>query len=241
MIRSKIILTILVIACISSIGFSQEDTTAVKKDSVNIALLESYNKRLHEIENQRIADSIQKNELEQQLSALKTTDNLKKEELQAQLIAINEKENSRLSEKRARVDSLKKVTKGYAVTGFFGDTLFLLYSRSGSFSPKDRAEAVNKRIEKLGSSIDFDINSLKIENAENTYDIIMGESIIMSINETDALWNNTSKDELAKDYRDVINAEVLKYKEETNYLNLAMKIGLAILVLLIIAALIKYK
>lgn len=238
--RTKIIITILAIACLSGIGFSQEDTTAVKKDSVNIALLESYNKRLLEIEKQRIADSVQKVALEQQLNALKTTDNLKKEELQAQLIAINEKENSRISEKRARIDSLKKVTKGYPVTGFFGDTLFLLYSKSGSFSPKERAEAVNKRIEKLGSTIDFDVNSLKIENAETTFDILQGESIIMSINESDALWNDTTKEELAKEYVAIINAEVIEYKEETNYLNLAMKIGLAILVLLIIAALVKY-
>lgn len=238
--RFKIILTILAIACISGISFSQEDTTAVKKDSVNIALLESYNKRLHDIENQRIADSIQKSELEQQLSALKTTDNLKKEELQAQLIAINEKESSRLAGKKARIDSLKKITKGYPVTGFFGDTLFLLYSKLGSFSPKDRAEAVNKRIEKMGSDTPFDTNSLRIENAETTYDIIMGESIIMSVTETDALWNNTSKDLLAQEYQAIINAEVLKYKEETNYWNLAKKIGLAILVLLIIAALVKY-
>lgn len=240
MIRSKIIIAIIALLFLSSAGFSQEDTTEVRKDSVNIALLESYNKRLHEIENQRLADSIQKEELERQLSALKTTDNLKKEELQAQLTAINQKENDRLLGKKRRIDSLKQITKGYPVTGFFKDTLFLLYSKSGSFSPKDRAEAVHKRIEKLGSDINFDQNSLRIENAESTFDIIMGETIIMSVNETDALWNNTSKEDLAQEYRDIINAEVLKYKKETGYLNLAKKIGLALLVLLIIAALIKY-
>ncbi len=100
MIRSKIIIAIIALLFLSSAGFSQEDTTEVRKDSVNIALLESYNKRLHEIENQRLADSIQKEELERQLSALKTTDNLKKEELQAQLTAINQKENDRLLGKK---------------------------------------------------------------------------------------------------------------------------------------------
>ena len=240
MIRSKILLAILAIVCISNIGFSQEDSTEVKKDSVNIALLESYNKRLLEIENQRLTDSIKKDELEEQLKALKTTDNLKKEELMAQLVAINDKESNRLLNKKARIDSLKKITKGYPVTGFFSDTLFLLYSKLGSFSPKDRAEALNKKLEKLGSDITFDENSLKIENAESTYDIAMGSSIIMSITETDALWNNTSREELSKQYLSIINASVLKYKEETNYLNLAKKIGLAILVLLIIVALIKY-
>ncbi len=223
-----------------TIAFSQEDTTNVEKDSVNIALLESYNKRLHEIENQRLADSIKKLELEEQINSLKTTDNLKKEELQAQLMAINAKETNRILGKKARIDSLKKITKGYPVTGFFGDTLFLLYSKLGSFSPKDRAEAVKKRIEKLGDAINFDINSLKLENAETTFDIVMDETIIMSVAETDALWNNKSKEGLAKEYKEIISAAVTKYKEETNYLNLAKKIGLAILVLLIIAALVKY-
>lgn len=240
MVRIKIILTILAIACLSNIGFSQEDSTEVKKDSVNIALLESYNKRLLEIENQRLSDSIKKNELEQQISALKTTDNLKKEELQAQLDAIKGKESKRILEKKARIDSLKKTSTGYPVTGFFNDTLFLLYSKLGGFSPKDRADAVTNRIKKLGSDINFDINSLKVENAETTHDIVFGQSIIMSITETDALWNDTSKEELAKQYRDTISTAVVRYKEETNYFNLAKKVGLAILVLLIIVVLIKY-
>jgi len=240
MVRIKIILTILAIACLSNIGFSQEDSTEVKKDSVNIALLESYNKRLLEIENQRLSDSIKKNELEQQISALKTTDNLKKEELQAQLDAIKGKESKRILEKKARIDSLKKTSTGYPVTGFFNDTLFLLYSKLGGFSPKERADAVTNRIEKLGSDINFDINSLKVENAETTHDIVFRQSIIMSVTETDALWNDTSKEELAKQYRDNISTAVVRYKEETNYFNLAKKVGLAILVLLIIVVLIKY-
>lgn len=240
MIRFKFSVVFWIVILFGTAGIAQGDTTSITKDSINIALLENYNKRLHEIENQRLADSIKKNELEQQLSALKTTDNLKKEELQAQLLQIQDSENKRLSGKKARIDSLKSRTKGYPVTGFFNDTLFFLYSKLGSFSPKERAEAVNNRIEKLGRNINFDENSLSFDNAETTYDILMGESIIMSITETDALWNDTTKEALAKDYKEKINGAVLKYKEETDYINLAKKIGLAILVLIIIIALVKY-
>jgi len=224
----------------SAFSFSQEDSSVVKKDSLNIALLESYNKRLHEIENQRIADSLKKAELEDQIKTLKTTDNLKKEELQAQLLAINEKETQRILTKKARIDSLKNITKGFPVTGFFKDTLFLLYSKLGSFSPKDRAEAINRKLTLLADDITFDNNSLKIENAETTYDISMGSSIIMSVTETDALWNDSTKEKLAKTYRDILTHAILKYKEETNYLNLAKKIGLALLVIALIVILIKY-
>ena len=238
--RFKYFLTIFVIVSTSTLCFSQEDTSALKKDSVNIALLDAYNKRFHEIENQRLADSLQRMELEEQINALKTTDNLQKDELQAQIQAIKEKESQRLSAKQARIDSLKTITKGYPVISFFNDTLFILYSKLGSFSPKDRAEAINKRLQTLGDDISFDENSLTIQNGETTKDIVMDQIIVMSITETDALWNNTSREDLAKQYKTIINEAVLRYKKETNYVNIAKKIGLAILVLLIIAALVKY-
>ena len=248
MARNNIFFLIVFIVLFSSQGFSQKDSTAIakdssniaQKDSVNIALLESYNKRLHEIEKQRVADSIRKEELNKEISALKTTDNLKKEELQAQLLSITENENARLRNKRARIDSLKSKTKGYPVTGFFGDSLFLLYSKLGSFSPKERAQAINRRIEKIGDNVTFNENSLEVVNAETTIDIVMDQMILMSVTETDALWNDMSREDLAKDYRDKITYAVLKYKEETNFLSIAKKIGLALLVLLIIAAIIKY-
>ena len=240
MIRTKIILAFFVIACLSN-GFSQEvDSTEVRKDSVNIALLESYNQRLLEIEKQRLDDSIKKSDLEQQISILKTTDNLKKEELQARLDAIKEQENTRILEKKERIDSLKKITNGYPVNGFFNDTLFLLYSKLGAYSPRDRADAVTKRVKKLGNEADFNNTSLRVESAEVTYDIVFDQTIIISITETDALWNNMTREELAIAYREIISSAVNHYKEETNFFSLAKKIGLAILVLVVIIALVKY-
>jgi hypothetical protein len=41
---------------------------------------------------------------------------------------------------------------------------------------------------------------------------VNGENIIMSISENDALWNNISKEELAKKYKALISAAIIKYK-----------------------------
>lgn len=49
-------------------------------------------KKLAKVEQQRIADSIKKIELESQLLKLKTTDNLQKEDLLQQLKSIEENE-----------------------------------------------------------------------------------------------------------------------------------------------------
>jgi hypothetical protein len=49
------------------------------------------------------------------------------------------------------------------------------------------------------------------------------ENIIMSISENDALWNNISKEELAKKYKALISAAIIKYKSETSLATLAKR------------------
>jgi hypothetical protein len=44
--------------------------------------------------------------------------------------------------KKAQIDLLRLTSKGYPVTGFFNDT-FSIYSKLGSFSAKDRADAIS--------------------------------------------------------------------------------------------------
>lgn len=209
-------------------------------DSLNAALLIDYNKKIQEIEKQRVADSVKKQELEAQLSSLKTTDNLKKEELQKQLQELNDKEARRIAQKKAQIDSLRQTAKGFPVTGFFNDTLFVIYSKLGSFSAGDRAEAISNRINKLADNYSFRPDSLKLVEAETTVDIVFKENIIMSVSENDALWNNTNKPGLAVKYKKIIGDAVLEYKSETSVSTLAKEIGLALLVIIIIIFLIKY-
>ena len=223
----------------SNAVFAQE-VNKVNNDSINALTLKNFSKSLADIEAQRIVDSIRKAELEEQILALKTTDNLKKEELLKQLEALNNQDSIRLAEKRSRIDSLRLTVKSYPVHGFFSDTLFMVYSKLGSFSAHDRAEAISNRIQRLALVIGFKTDSLKIVEAETTVDLVYREIIITSISENDALWNSTSKEELAKKYQSVIGAEVMKYQSETSLVTLAKDIALAIFVLLITVALIQY-
>ena len=77
-------------------SYGQTDSLVQKNDSINNIALQDYNQKLIEVEQQRIADSIKKVELESQLSKLKTTDNLQKEELLQQLKSIEENEKRRI-------------------------------------------------------------------------------------------------------------------------------------------------
>ncbi len=238
----KIITTILV--AITLLGaqtlFAQKDSINKKNDSLNSVILEDYNSKIAKIEEQRKADSIQKVELEAELNSLKTTDNLKKEELQKKLQDLKDKEAERISQKKAQIDSLRHTAIGFPVIGFFNDTLFLIYNKLGSFSAKDRADAITNRVHALAEDLRFKPDSLKLSDAETTEDLVFGNSIITSVSENDALWNNGTKREVAANFKNIIGDAVMKYKSETSLGTLAKEIGLALLVIVVIVVLIVY-
>ncbi|QYJ67879.1 mechanosensitive ion channel family protein [Flavobacterium litorale] len=219
---------------------AQTDSTAIDTVTANTVDISQYKEKLVMLEQQRIADSIKKAGLEAQLKSLQSTDNVKKEELQRQLDELNSREQQRIASKKAKIEALRSTAKGYPVTGFFNDTLFTLYSKLGSFSAKDRAKAISERIAVLGESYNFVADSIVIVDAETTVDLIKGESIIMSICENDALWNDTTKEVLALDYKQKISDAVVHYKHETSFVTLAKEIGLAVLVLIILLVIIRY-
>lgn len=224
----------------STIAIAQEDSISKKNDSINNSLIQTFNKKLTLIEAQRLSDSIKKAELEIQLKSLKTTDNLKKQDLLKQLNELTEKDSIRLAEKKAQIKLLRKTVKGYPVLGFFKDTLFIIYNKLGSFSAKERAEAINLRINKLSEKLRFNDSTINIVETEMSSDLVSDENIIISISENDALWNNSTKSELAKKYKAIITGAITKYKKETSLATLAKEIGLAILVVIIMFFLISY-
>lgn len=237
----RILITILLALLLTTqLVFAQTDSTEKRSDSLNTVLLSDYNKKLAEIEKQRIADSAKRADLQKELDNLKTTDNLKKEELQKELQGLNEQDAIRLAEKKARIDSLRATAKSYPVKGFFNDTLFLIFGRIGSFSAQERSVAIENRIQKLADNFGFKPDSLKVVESERSADLTFGETIITSVTENDAIWNNTTKTALAEHYKQIIGDEVVKYKAETSFATLAKEIGLALALLILMVFLIRY-
>ncbi|MAP53515.1 mechanosensitive ion channel domain-containing protein [Altibacter sp.] len=234
------ILTCLFLLGISTHGVAQNDSLVNVLDSVKTSATASFSKELEALEKQRIIDSVQKELLQQQIESLRETDGSQRTALEAELKALQEKETRRISEKKEKIAALKKSATGYPVIGFFDDTLFEIHNKLGSFSAKERAEAVSRRIQKLPENISFAPDSLKVILSENTVDIVYNETIITSVSENDALWNDTTPQALAESYKSVIGTAVEAYRSEINILSIAKKIGLALLVLLVIGLLIKY-
>jgi small-conductance mechanosensitive channel len=216
---------------------SQLTAVTSETDSVNESLLLDYNRKLIEVERQRLSDSIKKSELEQQLNTLKSN-NIEKEKLLSQIREIEEQEAQRLILKKQRIDSLKITATGYPVLGIYKDTLFFIYSKIGASRPKERAQNITRRIEKLFDDDFLKIDSLSYTNSEYSVDLVYGETIIMSITETDALWQNMTKEALAGNYVEIIKNDLKRAKTESRWSKIMLRIGLMLLVLLSAAALI---
>lgn len=224
------ITTMLLLSC-SITSYGQTDSIVQKNDSINNNALHEYNQKLGEIEKLRVADSIKKVELESQLLKLKTTDNLQKEELLQQLKSIEENEKKRIEDKKAHIDSLRNTAKGYPVIGAMKDTLFLIYSKIGASTPKERAINISRKIEKLYEYDFLKVDSILVMKSENTFDIVYSEIIIMSISENDAIWYGKSMPELAQSFKETIKNSIVEAKNENGWLKLFARIGLVLLVI----------
>ena len=117
--------------------------------------------------------------------------------------------------------------------GVLGDTLFLLNSKIGASTPKERAARITKKITDLYNNDFLNIDSILVINSEYTIDIVYGETIIMSISENDALWYDKSMQELAEEIKGKISESIILAKKENSLAKLLLRIGLVILVIII--------
>ncbi len=214
------------------------DSLAQQNDSLNRVLLQDYKIRLLEMDSLRREDSMRQVKLEEQLASLKTTDNLKKEEIQKQLADIQQREIDRVAREKAKVDSLRNVATAYPVIGVLNDTIFPLYARLGSFTPKDRANNISARIKVLYDDDFMNPDSLYVAVSDNYRDLMYQDKIIMSVTETDAIWNNSTIDELAQDYLQRIRHSIKNARIEKSLPRLLSRIGLVILTLVVLISMI---
>ena len=115
--------------------------------------------------------------------------------------------------RKARIDSLRKVTPGTPLV-LENDTLFSIYARRGGLLPIHRVKEAQEKIEQLGRRLKFFADSVYVYEGELTTDIMAGELVIFSVTDNDALWQNTTRQELAQAYRDIIQKKVTELHEE---------------------------
>jgi small-conductance mechanosensitive channel len=218
--------------------YAQADTTTGQQsDSVRNANITLQLSRLQQLQAEHLSDSIKRSMLEQELRMLKMSDAGKKDILQKELQQLRGQDSVRMARQRKNIDSLRQFVKGYPVV-FHRDTLFFLYNRQGSFSARDRAAAVAQRVESLSEIYSFTLDSLHIDSAETTADVVYRDNLVISLSDNDALWERTDKITLASRYQAAIGMAIATYRQQTSVTELVKEVLLALLVILTAAVVI---
>jgi small-conductance mechanosensitive channel len=119
---------------------------------------------------------------------------------------------------------------GFPVLGIQGDTLFFVYSRLGASSPQERAFHISDKIKRIYENDNFQIDSLIIAEAENSYDLIYGEMIVTTVTPADASYYNMELIDLAAELKEKISMSLIEAKEEQKFFKILIRSLLALLV-----------
>lgn len=220
------ILFVLVIFCGQSMTAQNTELVDDEKNVELQHIITKYEKLKHE-------DSIKFALLELQLKELTDSSLSSKANQKA-----SSNTDSSAQEVSNRIEELKAKSIGYPVV-LDRDTLFLVFTKRGDSTPKERAASIAAKIILISDNDYFSIDSLAIVESFNSTDIVYQEIIVMSVSKVDELWMGRTQLELAIEYLEIIKTEIVSEIEEHSLAKqlsrLAKVLGLlAILVILIL-------
>lgn len=117
------------------------------------------------------------------------------------------------AQRKMHIDSLRNVTPGAPLV-IEGDTLFRIYSRKGGLTPEQRVEAARKQILSAGKRLKFSKDSCYVWKGDFFTDIMVGNEVVMSIADEDALWEHTTQQEMANRYCNIVKTKIDELREE---------------------------
>lgn len=188
---------------------AQETSEADSLKSVNDSIVQKLNNQIRELKLQSIM-------MQEQLE--RTGQNVRQDSIQKALT-------------KARIDSLREITPGAPLV-IDDDTLLTLYARKGGILPERRVEQAREQIISQGRRLTMFADSVYVYESEFFSDVMAGDEVIVSITDLDGLWQNTTRQELAAQYRDIVKAKIEEIHAEYG---LQQKLIGLLLVVLIVA------
>lgn len=209
--------------------------TISKLDSIEIEL----NKIKQRNDLLRIKDSIRTQLLKNELNSIVNPQGNELEWYKTELLKIKQEDSVHLSNQKAEIEKLRENAKPYPVK-LFNDTIFNVYSGLGPFSAKERALSAQNEIQELYAKKLYFKDSLQLITTQNYINIVYQGSIITSISQEDALWENVTPDSLAANYLQTIKASIDKNRISHTFENILIRWAMAIGIVLAFLALIYF-
>ena len=115
--------------------------------------------------------------LNEQLEALRSSDLRQRRLIEKQLNDLKEADSIRRVAQHKQIDSLKRHAIGAPVT-LKADTLYMVYTNLGSFSPNERAASNSEKILRTAKIFSMKRDSLSVVDSGSTSDILYEETIL---------------------------------------------------------------
>ncbi len=197
---------------------SDSDETSAPKDTVDLT------ERIRQ-------DSIRMQEMMLELQEMKLNEILLRTELD-NVRNLSEKADSiKIAEQKRSIDSLRSVTPGVPVI-IGGDTLFTLYAERGGCSAINRAANVCEIVTKIGKTTSLRRDSVHTLDYDGFIDLMYGDKVILSITDKDAIWQNTTRQELADLYAPLLSDKIRELKNEHSILKTVKRVVLFLVVII---------
>ena len=220
MFRRPVIVLILVLGFIGAFG--QEDTA-----TTHINELQNL---IGQAEKIRFADSVRKAVLAEQIELLSVTDAKKKAELTAEIKRLEGQDSIRHARLAEKALQIKQNAVTFPVV-LKGDTLFVIYTKSGASGPELRAKNISARLEKLLKDDFLLIDSIKIAESDYTTDIVYQGLVIMGVTDLDAMVFGKTREQLAGEYAMTTRLVLTKAREGMSIIRIITRIGLVLLII----------
>ena len=199
-------------------------------DSLTSSQLSALQNQLSQFEKNRLADSVRKAILTDQLSLLTSGDVQKKNELMAEIKKLEAQDSIRIDRLSAQAMQLRQSAGRHPVI-LKTDTLFSIYSRSGATRPEERAKDISARIKTLYKDDFLVLDSIRSLESDYTTDIVCRDVVIMSITDLDAMIYNKTRQQLAEEYTGIIRTAIEAARKDASLGRLLGRFGLVLLVI----------
>lgn len=138
---------------------------------------------------------------------------------------------------KAEVDRLRSKILGYPVV-FFADTLFRIYSPIGPYDAQTRAHKLQENLLSLYNKPFFIADSLKVKEAYGFINIQYQNEVITSITLNDAIWMESTPEQLASQQAQQIREVVIKNRNAHSFKNNLIRIAELLLIIVIASTII---
>ena len=120
-----------------------------------------------------------------------------------------------------------------------GKPLFFVQERVLSFSPEDRAAAITDRIRRISRNPLIKPDSISVLEGDGSTDIVAGDTVIMSVTDTDAKATGRTRQDLAGEYAQRIKSAIQAERTAHNWRTISKGIGFTVLTTIALFVLIR--